>query len=637
MAGALLVAGSGTAAAQEMPMMSIHEAELRMHEAEPLLPRRLPDARPQPRTVQPERVVYGYYPFWVADLTTIRWSALTHLAWFSIDLDAQGNIVSKHGWPDEDVVAEAHAAGVRVDVTFTLFGGSDITALCNSPTRRASTIATIVSEMEAGNADGVSIDFEFVGGAARDGFTAFMQELRAALDDAGHPDAQISMAAPTVDWGQGLDMQALFAVTDWFFVMGYGYFWSGSANAGPTGMLRVTADWAPVASLSMLRTLATYSTLLTAEQRKQIIWGVPYYGREYVTTSSGIGASAIDQMGAVTYSAARADLAAGGVEAMYHEGVQNPWYRWQQGGNWRQVWYDDERSLAAKYDLAFDQGLGGVGMWALNYDAPHAELWDLLDDVLVGGEMVPEGHRDAPIVVDTLPYHDERDTTVGASQYFNYYSCSPNTPEFGREWVYQLDVCQPGTVIASVPVYPDRDPDLHLLSAPDQDACLARDDSELSQAVEPGRYLLVVDTYVDMPVEREGAYALDLDFVPDPGSEGCADYLTCDAGSCVCGDGLTDCGDACVDTESDADHCGACGNACDSGETCAMGACVGGTDGSGGGAGEGGGASNDIEGEGSVGCSCRVAGRRSSSRDLPFGLAALALLGLAWRRRRTAV
>lgn len=40
-----------------------------------------------------------------------------------------------------------------------------------------------------------------------------------------------------------------------------------------------------------------------------------------------------------------------------------------------------------------------------------------------------------------------------------------------------------------------------------------------------------------------------------------------------CGDGLQLCGASCVDPRTDRDHCGACGNACASGQSCVAGSC----------------------------------------------------------------
>ncbi|MEZ4405886.1 MAG: hypothetical protein R3A52_05370 [Polyangiales bacterium] len=41
----------------------------------------------------------------------------------------------------------------------------------------------------------------------------------------------------------------------------------------------------------------------------------------------------------------------------------------------------------------------------------------------------------------------------------------------------------------------------------------------------------------------------------------------------ACPAGQTRCGDRCVDTQTESDHCGACGNACPAGQSCRSGAC----------------------------------------------------------------
>ena len=555
--------------------MSVHEWELRRHADEPLAPRLVPpdEVLREGRAKAVDRIVYGYYPYWVRDLTTIRWSALTHLAWFSLEMDATGAVTAAHGWPDTTTVEAAHAAGVRVDLAVTLFSSSGIGTLVGSATNRARAIGNLVDRMVAGNADGIAIDFEGVPGSARDNFTTFIRELRAELTRRGLTAAELSVAGPAVDWSSAFDLDALLDQIDSYFIMGYDFFWSGSAHAGPTGILRTTADWRPFTSWAALRSIARYTSLVDAAKRRKIVYGVPYYGREWTTVDDSMGAATIANVQSVTYSAAREAVSTTRTRR-WHDGIKTPWYVWNSGG-WHQVYYDDEESLRVKYWLARAQDLGGVGMWALNYDAPHAELWDLLETMFAGEPDPPEGHRDNPLPIATFPFHDERDTTSGPSHYFNYYSCDTGLAEYGREWVYAVDVCQAGTLTAHVPEYASVDPDLHLLSAPDQDACLARAHTDLSHPVGPGRYLLTVDTYVDDAVELEGPYALDVEFTPDPGTTGCAAHLTCRGGACVCADpALDDCGTACVDTTSDPAHCGGCGAACDPGEGCVAGACV---------------------------------------------------------------
>lgn len=630
----LLASTLSTGAFADAPFgTSIHQRELERHAILPLpAERKLPPLVPL-ESKPLKRVVYGYLPYWTNDLSTIRWSALTHVAWFSVGINQDGSVGVKHNWPDTQAVEVAHAQGVKVDLAFTLFNNAAITALCNSPAARALAVKNMVDQMEAGGADGISVDFEFVASPGKAGFVKLIEELRAELDARGHGEAEISMAGPTVDWNDGLDMVGLMATLDWFFVMGYDYFWSGSAYAGPSGILRVSDDWLGKTTLSSTRTLAEYTAKIAPADRKKLIWGVPYYGREWTTTSGDIAAQTVESIGSVTYSSAMKDLSGGLVEAFWNDGAKTPWYRWQEGAVWHQVYFDDEQSLAAKYELALAQEVGGVGMWALNYDVPHGELWDLIESTFSIEPTPALGHRANPVIVDAFPFEDARSTVDGPSHYFNFYSCKADAPEYGREWVYQVDVCQPGTLSASVPSYGDRDPDLHILDAVEQEACLTRDDTDVAYDVKPGRYFVVVDSYVAKGVAREGDYTLTVDFVPDAGSKPCAAHLTCDAGSCVCpGDGLIDCDGLCIDPKSDLDHCGACGNACAAFQSCVDGACVGDDptpeepveppppD-----------AVDGIVGANPSGCECGV---RVPSASPRAGLVALSLAAIAARRRK---
>jgi hypothetical protein len=45
-------------------------------------------------------------------------------------------------------------------------------------------------------------------------------------------------------------------------------------------------------------------------------------------------------------------------------------------------------------------------------------------------------------------------------------------------------------------------------------------------------------------------------------------------GNPSCSSGLTRCDGSCIDTQSDSQHCGACGNACNTGEPCSEGTCL---------------------------------------------------------------
>ena len=140
-----------------------------------------------------------------------------------------------------------------------------------------------------------------------------------------------------------------------------------------------------------------------------------------------------------------------------------------------------------------------------------------VDFVPTGRPRYPEGTLGHPIVVDGFPYTDTRDTAAAPSDAIDVYSCAPSTDESGPEFVYTLGVPVSGTLHLGVEVLADdTDVDVHLLSALDGDACVARDDTGLSAAVEAGTWFVVADTWVDgAGTELAGPYELTIDFEPD--------------------------------------------------------------------------------------------------------------------------
>ncbi len=616
---------------------SIHRYDLELHRGEmggTLGP--VPSGLHKDKAV--EWIVFGYYPYWVHDMSEFQWDLLTHVAWFAIEIGSDGTATSTHGWPDQTVLDAAHASETKAHLSFTLFSQSGIAALCGSASNRARAIETMITQMQAGGADGISIDFETPGTESRDDFVTFVSELRAELDARGLTDAEISIAGTAWSGLSAMDVDALLDYADIYFIMGYPYFGSWSNRAGPVGKARTRGAWASFHTLSAARTIGAYTKLLTDPgKRRQIVYGVPYYGWHWGTADDQPGSSVTSAEGSVIYRGAADAVSGGGRTRLWDEDVMAPYYVWQQSG-WQQVWYDDVESLGYKYEMILDHDLGGVGIWALGYDNGGTELWDLLRTSL-GAPMQPQpGDRFDPIRIDSFPFSDSRDTSQGPSNYFDYYSCSPDLAEYGREWVYRLDLCQPGHLSATVPRYQDQDPDLHLLSAPDQGACLARDDTDLEMDLQPGMYLLVVDTWVDShDVQREGPYDLTVDFVPQAGTEPCPEGLVCDSGSCVCPDDLTDCDGVCVDTDSDPAHCGDCTTQCESGQTCEQGRCMG-AQGEDDAAGLDAGAADAGDGTElpccpcpDEGCSCRSSGFGGSA--WPVFLLGMALWSWSLRRR----
>ena len=319
----------------------------------------------------PSHVVFGYHPSWRGTAwQNYSYDILSHLAWFSLEMTSTGAISDSNGWPIHSLVDLAHTHGVKVIVTVTLFVNDDIGTLVGNPTYRQNAIDNLISKVNEGNADGVNIDFEFVPSYARSNFNTFIHDLTQAFHDQ-IPGSEVSIAMPSVDWNSAYDYNYLSDNADGLMIMAYGYYWSGSDHAGPQSPL-----YGGLSTWHIQRTIDDY-TSKTGGDASQLILGLPWYGRDWPVASTEMNAEAVGTGDAILYSSAEPEAQSYGKN--YNSQVEGAWYNYTSGG-FHQVWYDDSLSLSAKYNYAINNGLKGIGIWALSYDGGRSEIWGGLSD-----------------------------------------------------------------------------------------------------------------------------------------------------------------------------------------------------------------------------------------------------------------
>ncbi|MEM7039026.1 MAG: glycosyl hydrolase family 18 protein, partial [Bacteroidota bacterium] len=319
--------------------------------------------------------VYGWHPYWMGSAyNSYDFDLLSTFSYFSYEVNpATGNYNTVHSWKTTNSVNIAQAAGCKVELCATLFGGTNNTTFLTNPTAQQTFIDSMIAMVQYRNADGVNIDFEGIPGAQRNNFTTFIQNLSGQLKTAV-PGATLTMAIFAVDWNNVFDITNLDPVVDGFIIMGYGYHYSGSATAGPTAPLYSGSIWWPY---DLTRSVLYYlGEGVTADK---LLIGLPYYGNEYNTTSNAVPGSSTGFQAARTYSYIRNNYT--GVQPrIWDPHSLTPAFIFQSGGQWRQAWVDDEVSLAEKFDLAHHKNIGGIGIWALGYDGGYPDLWDLLEE-----------------------------------------------------------------------------------------------------------------------------------------------------------------------------------------------------------------------------------------------------------------
>lgn len=365
---AILLAAAAVAAAQPPQHPGIHQLQSEQYRdvrgdkgpEQPIVP------LDRSRSPKVGKVVYGYDPSWTAD-TYLHYDLLTHIACFSGTMHGNGS-VSSGGFPGtwSATINLAHKNGVKVAFCTTCFDSDTIAAVLSSAANRSNAARNLVAMVRNAGCEGVNLDFEGLPVSQKQNLVRFVHELADSFHN-WDPGSHVSLATPAVDWSGAWDYDSLAIYADALFIMAYDYGWSGSAYTMPVAPLDGY-------SRDVLWTIHDYVTY-SGNRRDRILAGFPYYGYDWPCENSSPGAATTGGGSAVLYRYAAVNAMTYGRQ--WHVASYNPWYHYSSGG-YHQCWYDDEVSLAYKYDAVWDSMLAGTGMWALAYDHDRHELWDLL-------------------------------------------------------------------------------------------------------------------------------------------------------------------------------------------------------------------------------------------------------------------
>ena len=309
---------------------SIHQIELDYNKEnylEPLFKPYLGPAAPiQERKDGPSKKVFGYHPYWQGTKwQSYNYDLLTTIAYFSAETNSTGDLTNLHGWPATDLINKAHANGVEVVLTVTLFDKSDIETLLSHNSYRDRLIKNLLYEVVRAGADGVNIDFESFPATQKSNLVSFVKDLRTALRDS-IPKAQVTLATPAVDWSNAWDFNALANESDGLFIMGYDYHWKGSTTTGAVAPLSG-------GSYNITNTINTYLSV-TNNNYDKLILGNPYYGYEWPSSSGDKGANTTGNGAAAIFSVAESKALSYG--KLLDSESQSPWYKYQNP-NWFQT------------------------------------------------------------------------------------------------------------------------------------------------------------------------------------------------------------------------------------------------------------------------------------------------------------
>jgi spore germination protein YaaH len=351
------------------------------------------EIRPRIPGIHPlTKEVYGYLPYWRMDSGTVdrlQYDLVSSIAFFGLGIKSSGALdktwIGYKKYVSDDAAAitnAAHDRGVRVVPTFQLFdsnsadGYPKMTKFLKSPAAQDRFIQQALDLMAARQADGAGLDFEPVRALNSLGkyYVPFVQKFRAAMK-ARFPDSTLVNALSA--GGSERIIKGLVGVVDHQMVMTYNYRWKGST---------ITGAIAPLAHAT--RNIQIHiDRILQWAPAKQLLLGVPYYGYNWPVKTNTPNATVKTPRGdyggvfSVTYASARNWLKAHKATKVQYDALEGSafyTYKSVKYKVWRQVYFDNARSIGAKYDYAIVKGLGGVGIWTLDNDRGYTALWDVI-------------------------------------------------------------------------------------------------------------------------------------------------------------------------------------------------------------------------------------------------------------------
>lgn len=227
----------------------------------------------------------------------------------------------------------------------------------------------IADEVALYNLDGVNVDIENVTEAYRDKYVDFVRLLREKLP-AGK-EVSVAVAAnptgSTTGWHGSYDYNQLAKYSDYLMIMAYDESYPG----GPPG---------PVASIGFVERSIQYA-LDQGVPKDKIVLGIGHYGRYWKEGSSyggeGISNQQVNDLvkqynGTITF-----DKASQTPKATFTIKATDPkpavYGKELTAGNYV-VWFENEQSLKAKYDLVAKYGIKGTGNWGVEQENP--DFWE---------------------------------------------------------------------------------------------------------------------------------------------------------------------------------------------------------------------------------------------------------------------
>ena len=315
----------------------------------------------------PEKVVLGWHMVFsktAANSTLEEYTANTQgvmnvISPTGIQIsDAEGNY---QNYIDGSYVQKAHELGLKVWVMVDNFnqpgGLRDFSTkdYFAHAANRQDFIDRLMADADAYGYDGFNLDFESLPTEAGPSYVQFYRELSVACRKKGLV-LSIDNYVP-YDYNNHYDLGEQSDFADYIIIMGYDEHTNDSEEAGSVASIGYT-------KLGIEKTLEYAAP-------EHVINGVPFFTRVWKSSGPNLSSDAMGINDAKNYVEEQ------GIELNWDEETGQYYGRKDSETGTRQVWMEEERSIAEKMKVVEENKLGGVAGWRLQYEP--ADIWKELD------------------------------------------------------------------------------------------------------------------------------------------------------------------------------------------------------------------------------------------------------------------
>jgi spore germination protein len=202
----------------------------------------------------------------------------------------------------------------------------------------------------------IHFDFEFLRPADREAYNRFLRKAKARFNQEGWllstALAPKKSATQKGAWYEAHDYKAHGEIVDFVVIMTYEWGYSGgpAMAVSPIGPVREVLEYA-----------------ITEMPANKILMGQNLYGYDWTLPFvQGTIAKAVSPQQAIQLAATN------NVPIQYDNEAQAPFFRYTDtAGKQHEVWFEDARSIQAKFDLIKELGIRGMSYWKLGLSFPQ--------------------------------------------------------------------------------------------------------------------------------------------------------------------------------------------------------------------------------------------------------------------------